>query len=282
MEESIISTIRTKYNTLSPVQKVVADYTLSNSDKVFLHSISELAHQCNTSETTIIRFLRKIDCSSYQVFRVKIAQELSDDSGSAIFEDVTNDDDVDTIKRKVIHSTVNSINDLNHILDATSLKQFVDTVTASKKTYFIGVGASSSIASDAHHKFLRLGMNASCYDDSHMMSIACTHASQDDLVVAVSHSGESLEIIDAVLLAKKHGAKIAVLTSYSNSSLTKLADIILLSSSQETKYRSDAMTSRIIQLVIIDILYVSTVLKLGGKGILKVNESRVAVAKKKT
>ena len=118
--------------------------------------------------------------------------------------------------------------------------------------------------------------------DSHIMIIQSAHLDKDDLVLAVSHSGESREILDAVSMAKRKGARIAAITSYERSSLVKLADIVLLSSSREAAYRSDAMISRIIQLVIIDTLYVATVLTLGPAGIKRVNQSRLAVAKNKT
>lgn len=282
MEDSVFSLVRTKYNSLSPTQKIIADYILANSDKVILLSIGELAQLCNTSETTVIRFLRKLNYDSYQVFRVKIAQELSDESTSSIYEEVSTKDSIGDIKRKVIQLTVSSISDLNNILDEKELISFTEAILAAQKSFFIGVGASGMIAADAYHKFLRLGLNTNFTSDSHIMSIACTHAKKEDLIVAFSHSGESREVLDAIQLAKERGAKIAAVTSYPNSSLSKISDIVLLSSSRETKYRSDAMISRIIQLVIIDTLYVATVLKLGSGGIRNVNKSRLAVAKKKT
>jgi DNA-binding MurR/RpiR family transcriptional regulator len=282
MDDSIFSLIRTKYNIMSPTQKTIADYILSNSEKVILLTISDLAHLCSTSETTIMRFLRKLNYDSYQVFRVKIAQELSAESESSIYEEVKTDDSIGDIKKKVIQLTMSSINDLNNILDEKSLISMTQEIKKAKKIVFIGVGASSMIAEDGYHKFLRLGLDASFCRDSHIMSILCAHLHAEDMVVAVSHSGESREILDAVLLAKEMGCKVAAITSYSRSSLARKADIVLLSSSKETEFRSDAMISRIIQLVIIDTLYVATVLNIGPTIIKTLNKSRLAVAKKKT
>ncbi|WP_410511780.1 MurR/RpiR family transcriptional regulator [Paenibacillus sp. BR2-3] len=282
MEESVFSLIRTKYNTLSPTQKQVADYILTQSDKVFLLSLGELAQLCNTSETTVIRFLRKLNYDSYQLFRVKIAQELADGSTNSIYEEVNTDDSLDDIKKKVIQLTVSSINDLNNILDESNMRLFSDLMQSARRILFIGVGASGMIAADAYHKFLRLGFDCSFIGDPHIMNIACAQVKKEDLIVAVSHSGESREILDAVELARERGTRVAAISSYPNSSLAEQSDIVLLSSSQETRYRSDAMISRIIQLVIIDTIYVATVLKLGPEGIRRVNRSRLAVAKKKT
>lgn len=278
---NIFTEIRTKYNILSPTQKKIADVILNNSDKVILMSISDLAERCGTSETTIMRFLRKLGFDSYQVFRVKVAQDISDKTPQAIYEDISPDDSTEQVKQKVVQSTIDSIKDLNRMLDNNSIKRIIDLFMKSDRIFFFGVGASSAIALDAFHKFSRLGLKASFCSDSHIMSILSAHTATTDLMVAVSHSGESREILDAVKLARANGTKVVAITSYPNSTLTRLSDEVLLSSTNETRYRSDAMVSRIIQLVIIDILYVALVLKLGPEAIDKVNKSRLAVAEKK-
>ena len=281
MNDSIFALIRTRYHTLSPVQKKIADWILLNPTKVMLLPLSALANTCKTSETTVIRFLRKLDYNSYQVFRVMIAQEVATDPITTVYEEVKEKDSIEEIKRKVINLTVSSILDLDRILEEKQLNDFKEILLHSRKIVFVGVGASGSIAADAYHKFLRIGLNVVLCIDSHIMLIQSTHLDENDVIVAISHSGESREILDAVKEAKHKGARTLAITSYKLSSLTKLAEIVLLSSSHEVAYRSDAMMSRIIQLIIIDILYVITVLTLGPKAIECVNESRLAVAKKK-
>ena len=282
MDNDIFGLIRTRYHTFSPAQKRVADWILSNSNKVMLLPLAALANTCDTSETTIIRLLRKLNYNSYQVFRVMIAQQVATtDPVTSVYEEVKAEDSIGEIKRKVINLTISSIQDLNGILDEKQLADFKETILHARKTVFVGVGASGVIAADAYHKFLRIGLNVTLCVDSHIMLIQSAHLDQSDFLVAVSHSGESRETLDAVKEAKRNGARVAAITSYRLSSLSKLADIILLSSSREVAYRSDAMISRIIQLIIIDITYVLSVLSLGPAGINCVNKSRLAVAKNK-
>lgn len=282
MEESVLGLIRTKYNILSPTQKVIADYILNNTDQVIMLSMAALAQACDTSETTIIRFLRKLNYDSYQVFRVKIAQELSAESPISIYEEIKSDDKAGEIKNKVIQLTMGAIQDLGSIIHEDKITLFAEKINSARRIIFLGVGASGMIAADACHKFLRLGMNVVTSNDSHMMSIYCAHANKDDFIIVISHSGESCEVLDAVKLAKENGAAIGAITSYPRSTLSRLAHIVLLSSARETEYRSDAMISRILQLVIIDILDISVTLKMGSEGVKNLNESRLAVAKRKT
>lgn len=244
-------------------------------------SLNDIAKACSTSEPTIMRFLHKLGFDSYQVFRVRIAQDTSIHPGQAVYEEIQVDDSVEQIREKVILSTVNSIQDLNNLLGAELLSQAVALLLKSKKILFCGVGASGVVAADGFHKFLRLGFDAAVYHDTHFMNIACAHVDEQAVVFAVSHSGESRDILEAVKLAKERGANVIAMTSYSHSSVTKYADVVLLSSANETKYRSDAVVSRILQLVIIDILSVALVMEQGPTGIAQINISRLAVAAKK-
>ncbi len=279
--QSLFTDIRIKYNTLSPTQKQVADFILNNSEQVILLPITDLAEKCNTSETTVVRFLHKMGFKSYQVFRVRMAQEITEQSVQGVYEEITKTDSPEQIREKVILSTVNSLQDLNRLIDGEVLDQVTDLIINSEKVLICGLGASGAVAMDAFHKFLRLGLNVVVFTDNHLMNIGCAHATPTTTVLAITHSGESRDMLEAVALAQETHAHIVALTSYQHSSVTKAADYVLLSSSNETKFRSDAMASRILQLVTIDILYVSIVLKLGRSAVLNVNKSRLAVAAKK-
>lgn len=278
LSNNIFTIIRTKYNILSPAQKIVANYILKNSTQAILLSISDLATQCDTSEPTVIRFLKKIDYSSYQVFKVHLAQEISIHTPQAIYENINFKDDILQIKKKILQSTTNSINDLETQLDDETIIQIMEILTKATKILFFGCGGSATIAQDAFHKFLRLGLNVITDTSPHIMCIHCTHTISSDVLLLISHSGESREILDCARLAKKNKATIIALTSYKNSSLTKLADYVLLSSTNETNYHTDAMVSRIVQLVILDMIYVAITLNSGENSIENLNKSKLAVA----
>lgn len=98
IEENIFSHIRTTFHSLSPTQKKIANYILQNPQKVVLHSISALAAECSTSETTIFRFLRKIGYESYQVFRVHVAQDIATNTPQSIYGEIEATDSVADIK----------------------------------------------------------------------------------------------------------------------------------------------------------------------------------------
>jgi len=277
-----LSLIRAKYNNFSVVQRKVADYVLANPQEVILFSLNDLARACDVSETTIFRFLQKLDYSSYQVFRINIAQEVSGEKPIPAISEIESGDSSAEIMRKVVESTVISVQDSLQVIKPLEVENLSKLILSSERIVIVGVGASAAIALDMHHKMLRLGINAAFYNDPHLINILCSHLSKRDLLLVVSHSGESREILDAVEFAADCGAKIAAITSYPRSTLSRKSDCVLISSSQETRYRSDAMTSRIIQLVIIDMLCVLLSMAKGDNAAASIQKSSLAVAKNKT
>ncbi len=286
-DNSLFMLIRTKYHTLSLTQKSVADFVLKHSEIAMLLTINDLADECKTSVATITRFFQKLGFLSYHVFRVRLAQEVSSQSAPAIYEDIKGQDiaacdSIPKIKRKILSAIVDSINDLDSLITEKDITAATKFISQANKLLFFGVGGSSFIAQDAAHKFMRLGLNVTTESSDHIMYIHCTHTASSDLLFLVSQSGESKSVLECAKLVLENGAHIIALTGCKTSALAKLADVVLLSSAKETKYHTDTMIARILQLSIIDILYVPVVLNLGSKGINMLNKSRLAVAITKT
>lgn len=191
MTGSVFALIRTKYKTLSAAQKEVADYVLANAETVMTSSLNELATACNVSETTIIRFLRKLDYDSYQVLRVNIAQELSRGKQDEIYEEVQADDSAENVMKKVIQSTARSITDSAEVIDPRQIEEIAARLMKAKRILVIGMGASAAQAFDLHHKLLKLGLDAAYSHDPHIINIKCNNLTKDDaLFVFLAYGGE--------------------------------------------------------------------------------------------
>lgn len=284
------SLIRQNYNLLSDDQKKVANFILSNKERSVLMTISELALECGLSETTVVRFIKKLDYTSFQRFRVEMAQELSEIKVSADsvglkiedgYQDIRNDDPIADIKRKVIISASSAIRDMEKLIDEASLENAVGCLLGAKRIMFYGSGGSSVIAMDAHHKFLRLGLTSIYESNSHFAIIRSTHLSSDDVLVLISHTGDSREVLECAQNAREAGCKIIGLTSYVNSELSSVADIVIYSSTNDLAHYTDAMVSRLIQLVVMDMLFIAVSLRAGADGKAAIEKSRDAIARSK-
>ena len=116
------------------------------------------------------------------------------------------------------------------------------------------IGGSEKVAEDAVNKFLRVGIMAYAYADTNMQRMTASLTTPEDVVIAISHSGATVATIESLALAKKNGAKSIVITNYSRSPILQYADISLFTSSRETRYKVESLSSRIAQLTILDTL----------------------------
>lgn len=280
--------IRHKYNTLSSSQKVIADHILSDQKNAAMSTISELAKKCSVSETTVMRFIKKLGYTSFQVFRIDMAHEITEiyyksDATHVLkiedgYQDIAPGDSAAAVKQKVIQSASIAIHDLTTLIDPAAIERTAAAFLAAGKILFYGSGGSDVIAHDGYHKFLRLGLPATTHSNSHLMMIQAAHLGKNDVAVLISHTGESREVLEIADNAKKQGASIIGITSYIHSSLSKLSDVTLFSSTNQLKYYTDAMISRILQLLILDMVFVTVSLQLGTTAEDSIHRSRKAIA----
>jgi Transcriptional regulators len=194
------------------------------------------------------------------------------------YQNIEATDDIEAVKQKVISSSACAINDLNDIINIDDLNTAVNLILESNSILFYGSGGSSVIAMDAYHKFMRIGKKVSFDINSHFSLIKTYHLESNDVVVLISHTGESREVLECAENAKKKGCKIIGITSYLNSALAKISDVVLFSSTYDLKYYTDAMVSRLIQLVILDMIFISVSLKMGEESKKMIEKSRDAIS----
>lgn len=262
--EHTLTRIRNLYTALGRGEKKIADWLLEHPADLISLSISEVAAICGCGDATVIRFSKRLGLSGYQELKIKIARELGNNvTGNLSF---AKEDSVMDIYNKHITDIKITLDDTRQHLNPEALEKAAIALVNAKSISIIGLGNSAPIAQDAAHKFLRAGLPASAYSDNHMQMIVTSHLGPKDVVLAVTHSGSSLDIISAMEQAKSKGATTICITNHGKSPVLKHCDYPLFTNAQETKYSILAMTSRIAQLAIIDTLYTYIVLN-GGDAI---------------
>jgi RpiR family carbohydrate utilization transcriptional regulator len=240
--------------------KKIVDYILEYPDKIIHLSIAELAEKCNTSESAIVRFCKHIGYKGYQDLKINIAKEIIQPE-KQIQEDIDLNDDISTIKKKIFHSSIQTINDTIEVLQDSELKKAVEALSGARSIEIYGTGGSGSIAFDAQHKFLKIGIKTLAFVDVFLQAMSASVLDERDVVLVITHSGTNLDILHVSKVAKKQGAKVIAITNFSKSPITEIADIKLFTASRETIFRTDAMISRTAQLAVIDTLYTALALK---------------------
>ncbi len=240
------------YKDMGKAEKRVADWLIANPGEILPLSIIDLAEKCGCSEATIVRFAKRLGFSGYQELKISLAQETNT---STVSTNISEDDTVEEIYDKVCNDIYCALEGTKNVLDKKALGVACEKIIAAKRIVIFGLGNSASIAMDAGHKLLRAGCNAYAYSDNHMQVIAASHLGCEDVAIAISHSGSSKDIVEALKLAGQNGATTIAITNHGKSPIQKVSDVVLYTASDETKHNILALNSRIAQLSIINAIY---------------------------
>jgi DNA-binding MurR/RpiR family transcriptional regulator len=256
--------IRTKnmYSQLNKTEKKVADYILQNIDNIFRYPLAELASLSGTSQGAWVRFCKSIGFDGMKDLKkslfVELNETIAETENSAPqlqFTDIKEHSTYISMAENVCFSSIQAIEATLKLFDEVMLSAIVDKIIKARAIRIFGLGASGLVADDLYYKLLRIGYNVSYCHDSHISLTYASTITDKDVAILISYTGETKEILEALGIAKKNGATTLAITKYGKSSLAHSVDYVLYTSSPEIYKRSGAMSSRIAQLIIADILF---------------------------
>jgi glucokinase len=239
---------------LTPAEQRVATLVLEQPRLVLNEPIADIARLAEVSQPTVIRFCRSLGFLGLADFKLKFASSLT----GAIpvrHSQVRNSDSTHDLSAKVIDNTVSAILKFRDQLDVRSLDRAIELVSRAKRVEFYAMGNSRVVALDGQHKFFRFRIPTSSYGDSHLFTLAAELLKPGDVVIAISNSGRLPELLAAVDAARSAGADVIAISS-SSSPLAKKATVCLAVDHSEDSTTFLSMISRILQLLLIDIMSV--------------------------
>ena len=267
----MLDRIKASLPSLAPAEQRVGKLVL-NDPRAFANlPISELADRALVSKPTVVRFCRSVGYDGLSDFKLKLAGSVSE-GVPFVHRSVDADDKTSDVLVKVIDNTVAAFLKYRNNASSLAVQRATDALAATyasgQRIEFFGVGNSGIVAQDAQHKFFRLGVNTVAYSDGHMQVMSATMMGPGDCVVVISNSGRTRDLMDACDIARKNGATTIVITA-SGSPLANLAKdaghIHLAADHPEGYDRYSPMVSRLLHLMIIDILATCLALRIGGK-----------------
>ncbi len=251
----MLVSLRGQVSSLKNAEKRVAALILKSPEKIQNLTVAEAALQSQVSEATVIRFCRTLGFKGYQDLKYQLTRDLVLHIHAVVREDVIEGDSAEEVVQKVFSFNVQTLQETLEVLDAKALESAASKIEKAEKTLIIGVGTSAANVHDAHNKFFRLGLNCVAQSDAHLQLMEASLLSPHDVVLAITHSGRTRDPVETLAVARRVGAKTIAVTSNPRSPVTEHADLVLLTSSRETAFRSEALASRLAQMSIIDALY---------------------------
>jgi DNA-binding MurR/RpiR family transcriptional regulator len=249
---------------LSPAEQRVAQVVIEEAATAARLTITDLAERARSSETTVIRFCRAMGFGGYSELRLTLATEAGRAGHAAdsatrdgpVGSDISEDDDLAQVVKKIAFADARAVEDTAVQIDIAVLEQVVDLVVGARRVDIYGVGASAFVASDFQQKLHRIGRVAYAWSDLHLALTSAALLDGRDVAFGISHTGTTMDTIEAFAEAGRRGARTVALTNFPKSPITAVADLVLTTAARETTFRSGAMASRLAQLTVIDCVFV--------------------------
>jgi RpiR family transcriptional regulator, carbohydrate utilization regulator len=262
----MLDRIKASLPSLAPAEQRVGRLVLQDPRSFASLPVSELAERAHVSKPTVVRFCRSMGYDGLSDFKLKLAGTVSE-GVPFIHRSVDADDKTGDVLVKVVDNTVAAFLKYRNDASSHAIERAVDALLATWKSKgrieFYGAGNSGIVAQDAQHKFFRLGINAVAYSDGHMQVMGASLLGPGDCLVIVSNSGRTRDLMDAADIARKHGATVITITT-SGSPLAQAGHIQLAADHPEGYDRYSPMTSRLLHLMVIDIMATCLALRIGS------------------
>ena len=255
----MISVIRQMQATLSPAYARVAAVVLARPEVAMRSSITAIAQEAGVSEPTVLRFCRQLGCTSFPEFKLSMMRELAAPPGAQRQQEVSGEDDIPGAADKVFQATIDTLARVRRALPAAALQRACTAIARARWVHVFGFGASATVAADAQHKLFRLGALSIAHGDAHMQAMAAATLGPEDVVLAISNTGRTRELLETVAVAAEGGATIIAITRPA-SPLAAQAAVVLPVDVEERAEIYTPMTARIAQLAVIDTLAVGVAL----------------------
>jgi glucokinase len=272
----LMERVRGLRQSLSPAEQRVASLVLEQPRLVLGEPIAEIARLADVSQPTVIRFCRSLGFQGLSDFKLKFASRLTG-SFRVRHSHVRTSDSTHDLSAKVIDNTVSAILRFRDQLDVRALDRAIELVSRARRVEFFAMGNSRAVALDGQHKFFRFRIPTSLYGDSHLFKLAAELLQPGDVVIAVSNSGSIAELLEAVDIARAAGADVIAISN-SQSPLARKASVCLAVDHAEDSTSFLSMISRILQLLLIDIVAVGMSVDGQHGGAQGVDERRLLIS----
>lgn len=253
--------IRSIYDTLSNSERKVATYFLSNIENIFSMPVAHLAKESGVSQVTWVRFCKALGYDGLKDLKSNLFMELNNATATnekiktIVFNDIKEYENLEQIGTTIKNTVLQSIEDTIKLIDYNELSLIISRIEKAHSIQLFGIGASGIVADDFYRKLLRIGKNACFSYDAHTQLTYGANLTPHDMAIIFSYSGTTSEMLEILDLAQKSKCPTLAITKFTKSPLVSGADYAIFISTPEVDMRSGAMSSRLAQLTIVDVLF---------------------------
>lgn len=244
--ENILLHLRQGLPGYSPTLQKLGDFILTDPQKVLYLTITELARETDTSEASVTRLCRHLGCKGYTEFKMALALDVQHNQPAAL----ASGDSIDML----VEETVQALRDTGKFINREVLQLAVEALHQAKTIQIYGVAASAITGEYLHYRLLRLGKSAQLFGDMHRAAMNASTLKEGDLVIAISASGSTKDVMHVVKVAKKQNARVLMLSNTLRSPMGSLADMLLVAARPEGPFNAGALSGKVGAMLLVEVL----------------------------
>jgi len=242
---------------MSPTEASIAKYICANPEEAAHMTVRELAERTYTSPSSVVRLCRFTGFDGYKEFRQELLLDVHTlgETGSHAEAELDGTATIPEIIDSITQRNIQCLEDTRYLLNAEEVAVCVELLRRARTILLFGIGASLCVARDAYLKFLRVDKPCTLNDDWHSQLLQARNAAAEDVAIIFSYSGQTAEMIECIKALRENGTPVIAVTRSAPSPVAKLADHRLYTATNEYTFRMGALSSRMAQLNVVDILY---------------------------
>lgn len=237
-------------------ERKVATYVIESPQEVTGLTVHQLAQKCGVASSAVIRFCKTIQLQGFAELKLELARELGSkrEEQKNTVPSVEHESGTAGVVRKVFNSGMYTLQDTLDKLDFSKVEEMFKMLVQAKRIFIFGLGTSLTVVADAQYRLSQLGLWATACSDILLMGVTAANLEPGDVVLAISHSGRTKAVVDAVRLAKKKGATVLAITSFMDSYLYQESDVAVTVFADEETYPVEAVSARVAHICLVDSL----------------------------
>lgn len=252
--------IKMSLSLLNPTERRIAEWLITKGNISAKTGLREVASILDVSEPLLVKVAKKIGFSGYRELRSALISYF-ESLPYEREEEITAHDSLDSVLDKVFSNSIQVLKEARSVADTAAIGESAQLIFKARRVVIFGVGGSASVGMDFEHKLLRIGIICHSYSDFHLMLMAASQLDDGDVAIAISQTGDTREIVDAVNTARARKAKIICITNDKASSLSQRSDFSIFSPALSGPLLGQNAVARIVQLNLLDSLFIAILLQ---------------------
>ena len=241
--KSVIPVIESNYVNFTTVERSIADFFIYNREQMDF-SAKSVAGKLFVSEASLSRFAKKCGFRGYREFIYQYEENF-----------VVRQDSMTGNTRTVLNAYQELLNKANALLDKAQIARITKLLVSRPRVYVYGRGSSGLVAQEMKLRFMRIGLNIEAVTDSHIMKVNSVILDESCLVIGISVSGQTADIISSLKAAHQRGAYTLLMTARQDKSYQEFCDETLIFASMEHLEYGNIISPQFPILLVLDVLY---------------------------